>query len=236
MHGNTRTSPLDASIKTRAFGDIVTEVVESLAVHAQEGSRLGGVHLELTGEVDARGESVTECVGGSMELSAEDLSRRYMVSRQACQHATMRSHDVLDALRPTPQLRAIPRHRLPALPLAASSETGSGSFTEPPATYSAGPPAVARATAAATPDSGEWSSGGARDGGTDLGRARARHCQPAVSVRKGNANVSCSWCAGMPARLARLRRVRPVLCQHGRSGRLRGSVVLVILAVLSENA
>lgn len=80
MHGNTRSSPLDASVKTRMFGDIVTEVSETLQVHALEGSRLGGVHLELTGEVNKNGESVTECVGGSMELGEEDLGRRYLVS------------------------------------------------------------------------------------------------------------------------------------------------------------
>ncbi|PWN45532.1 phospho-2-dehydro-3-deoxyheptonate aldolase [Ceraceosorus guamensis] len=78
MHGNTRSSPLDPSIKTRRFGDVVTELVESLQVHAAERSRLAGVHLELTGEVNAKGESVTECVGGSMELSDEDLGRRYL--------------------------------------------------------------------------------------------------------------------------------------------------------------
>ena len=35
------------------------------------GSRLGGVHLELTGE------DVTECMGGARELTEVDLERAY---------------------------------------------------------------------------------------------------------------------------------------------------------------
>ena len=35
------------------------------------GSRLGGVHLELTGE------NVTECLGGARELMEADLERAY---------------------------------------------------------------------------------------------------------------------------------------------------------------
>lgn len=73
MHGNTVSSPLNPNVKTRMFSDIVTELASSLRIHAEENSRLGGVHLELTGD-----EGVTECIGGSMELSDEDLSRRYL--------------------------------------------------------------------------------------------------------------------------------------------------------------
>jgi 3-deoxy-7-phosphoheptulonate synthase len=40
-------------------------------VHASEGSLLGGVHLELTGE------HVTECTGGARGLTDEDLARDY---------------------------------------------------------------------------------------------------------------------------------------------------------------
>jgi 3-deoxy-7-phosphoheptulonate synthase len=79
MHGNTRSSPSDPSLKTRAFGDILTELTEQLAVHSQHGSRLGGIHLELTGEVDEQGESVTECTGGAMGLADEQLKMRYRV-------------------------------------------------------------------------------------------------------------------------------------------------------------
>lgn len=40
-------------------------------IHASNGSRLNGVHFELTGD------AVTETVGGSMELTEEDLARNY---------------------------------------------------------------------------------------------------------------------------------------------------------------
>ncbi|MBL6751002.1 MAG: 3-deoxy-7-phosphoheptulonate synthase class II [Nevskia sp.] len=69
MHGNTQT--LASGVKTRAFADILTEVERAFAVHAQCGSRLGGVHLELTGE------DVTECLGGARDLSETDLARAY---------------------------------------------------------------------------------------------------------------------------------------------------------------
>ncbi|PWN46823.1 DAHP synthetase [Violaceomyces palustris] len=74
MHGNTVISPSDPSgqLKTRAFGDIISELVSSLEIHSQEGTRLGGVHLELTGDED-----VTECYGGSMRLGPEELERNY---------------------------------------------------------------------------------------------------------------------------------------------------------------
>ena len=69
MHGNTETTP--AGIKTRRFDKIVTELEESFELHAQLGSRLGGVHVELTGE------DVTECIGGARGLSEADLERAY---------------------------------------------------------------------------------------------------------------------------------------------------------------
>ena len=43
-------------------------------MHAAAGSRLGGVHLELTGE------NVTECLGGARELTETDLERAYLSS------------------------------------------------------------------------------------------------------------------------------------------------------------
>ncbi|QSZ28687.1 hypothetical protein DSL72_003187 [Monilinia vaccinii-corymbosi] len=69
MHGNTRST--SAGIKTRQFTDIFSELRETLAVHRQEGSYLGGVHLELTGD------AVTECIGGSECLAEEDLPLNY---------------------------------------------------------------------------------------------------------------------------------------------------------------
>jgi len=69
MHGNTRFT--SAGRKTRRFDDIVDEVDQAFDLHAGLGSRLGGVHVELTGE------NVTECVGGARGLAAEELDRDY---------------------------------------------------------------------------------------------------------------------------------------------------------------
>jgi 3-deoxy-7-phosphoheptulonate synthase len=67
MHGNTQTT--QAGIKTRNFDDILHEVNASFDVHQAEGSWLGGVHFELTGQ------DVTECTGGGVK--EDELSRRY---------------------------------------------------------------------------------------------------------------------------------------------------------------
>jgi 3-deoxy-7-phosphoheptulonate synthase len=69
MHGNTETTP--AGIKTRRFDNIVAELEQSFEVHTGLGSRLGGVHFELTGE------DVTECIGGARGLAEIDLERAY---------------------------------------------------------------------------------------------------------------------------------------------------------------
>jgi 3-deoxy-7-phosphoheptulonate synthase len=69
MHGNTETTA--AGVKTRRFDQILAELEESFAVHNQHGSRLGGVHVELTGE------DVTECIGGARGLAEVDLERAY---------------------------------------------------------------------------------------------------------------------------------------------------------------
>ncbi|KAI4865474.1 DAHP synthetase [Hypoxylon rubiginosum] len=69
MHGNTHATA--SGVKTRRFGDIFTELSETLRVHREEGSYLGGVHLELTGD------AVTECLGGSEGLDEDDLSTNY---------------------------------------------------------------------------------------------------------------------------------------------------------------
>ncbi len=69
MHGNTlRTTH---GVKTRHFRHIATEVQHSFALHRAHGSRLGGVHLELSGD------NVTECLGGQDNLQASDLERAY---------------------------------------------------------------------------------------------------------------------------------------------------------------
>lgn len=69
MHGNTETT--SNGYKTRRFDTIRRELELSFGIHAGLGSRLGGVHLELTGE------DVTECLGGARELTEIDLERAY---------------------------------------------------------------------------------------------------------------------------------------------------------------
>ncbi|GFZ48017.1 Phospho-2-dehydro-3-deoxyheptonate aldolase [Saitozyma sp. JCM 24511] len=67
----------DPSLKTRHFVDVIHEITRSMEIHREKGTILGGVHLELTGEVNEDGYSVTECIGGSMELEDKDLSFNY---------------------------------------------------------------------------------------------------------------------------------------------------------------
>ena len=69
MHGNTRFT--EGGIRTRTFDDILRELDQAFDIHRAHGSRLGGVHVELTGE------AVTECVGGARGLSEDDLHRDY---------------------------------------------------------------------------------------------------------------------------------------------------------------
>ena len=70
MHGNTRVVA-GSGLKTREFDDILCEIRATFAVHRAAGSRLGGVHFELTGE------NVTECTGGPEKLLEHHLPRRY---------------------------------------------------------------------------------------------------------------------------------------------------------------
>ncbi len=69
MHGNTRST--NSGHKTRHFDDILGELRSSIRIHRECGSRLGGVHLELTGE------NVTECIGGAGGLTEDDLHTAY---------------------------------------------------------------------------------------------------------------------------------------------------------------
>jgi 3-deoxy-7-phosphoheptulonate synthase len=69
MHGNTETT--GNGYKTRRFGNIRSELEQAFELHAAAGTRLGGVHLELTGE------DVTECLGGARQLTETDLVRAY---------------------------------------------------------------------------------------------------------------------------------------------------------------
>ncbi|KAH0974152.1 hypothetical protein GBA52_016051 [Prunus armeniaca] len=69
MHGNTIKAP--CGLKTRPFDAIRAELRAFFDVHEQEGSYPGGVHLEMTGQ------NVTECIGGSKTVTANDLTSRY---------------------------------------------------------------------------------------------------------------------------------------------------------------
>lgn len=69
MHGNTFST--DSNVKTRNFDDIIGEIRKTFAIHRQQGTYLGGVHLELTGD------NVTECVGGAKGLHEGELHRNY---------------------------------------------------------------------------------------------------------------------------------------------------------------
>jgi 3-deoxy-7-phosphoheptulonate synthase len=69
MHGNTESTL--GGYKTRRLENVQKELELAFAVHEALGSRLGGVHLEMTGE------DVTECTGGARGLSDTDLARAY---------------------------------------------------------------------------------------------------------------------------------------------------------------
>ena len=69
MHGNTETA--SNGKKTRHFDNILREVKEFFAVHRAEGTHPGGVHFEMTGQ------EVTECIGGSTEITVDNLNERY---------------------------------------------------------------------------------------------------------------------------------------------------------------
>ncbi|MCA1714898.1 MAG: 3-deoxy-7-phosphoheptulonate synthase class II [Gammaproteobacteria bacterium] len=69
MHGNTEATA--NGYKTRRFANIRSELEQAFDLHAAAGTRLGGVHLELTGE------DVTECTGGARDLTDRDLERAY---------------------------------------------------------------------------------------------------------------------------------------------------------------
>jgi 3-deoxy-7-phosphoheptulonate synthase len=69
MHGNTEATA--SGRKTRPFARIVAELRGCFAVHAAEGSHLGGMHIEMTGK------DVTECTGGAQRIDEAALGIRY---------------------------------------------------------------------------------------------------------------------------------------------------------------
>ena len=69
MHGNTVKA--GTGYKTRHVDAILSEVGSFFDVCYGEGAIPGGVHFEMTGQ------NVTECLGGSQEISEADLHSRY---------------------------------------------------------------------------------------------------------------------------------------------------------------
>ncbi|PAF53529.1 3-deoxy-7-phosphoheptulonate synthase [Helicobacter sp. 13S00482-2] len=69
MHGNTIKA--SSGYKTRVFDSVLSEVKSFFEIHKAEGSHAGGVHLEMTGQ------DVTECVGGSQEITEAGLGCNY---------------------------------------------------------------------------------------------------------------------------------------------------------------
>ncbi len=69
MHGNTYQTA--AGTKTRDYHQVFAELELAFELHRQHHSRLGGVHLELTGD------NVTECIDGTSIISESDLAKNY---------------------------------------------------------------------------------------------------------------------------------------------------------------
>ncbi len=69
MHGNVVKA--GNGYKTRPFERILGEVRGFFAVHRAEGTHGGGIHIEMTGQ------NVTECTGGAMDVSEQNLADRY---------------------------------------------------------------------------------------------------------------------------------------------------------------
>jgi len=69
MHGNTFS--VLSGRKTRRFEVITEEISGFVRAHKIEGTWPGGIHLEFSAD------DVTECIGGSMGISSENLDQRY---------------------------------------------------------------------------------------------------------------------------------------------------------------
>jgi 3-deoxy-7-phosphoheptulonate synthase len=69
MHGNVIKAA--NGYKTRPFDRILAEVRGFFAVHRAEGTYAGGIHAEMTGQ------NVTECTGGMIDVTEQDLQDRY---------------------------------------------------------------------------------------------------------------------------------------------------------------
>ena len=69
MHGNTKKT--EAGLKTRNFDSILSELEQSIDIHKDMNSTLGGVHVEVCGQ------NVTECTGGARGLDEQGLGDAY---------------------------------------------------------------------------------------------------------------------------------------------------------------
>ena len=115
MHGNTFEAP--SGHKTRRFDDVLDEVKGFFEVHRALGTHPGGIHIELTGD------NVTECVGGSDEIVADDLHQRY---ETACDPRLNRSQslDLAFTVAESYRRRELSPRRQPRRPPARSEPAG----------------------------------------------------------------------------------------------------------------
>ena len=99
MHGNTREG--STGHKTRSYDDVADEVLGFFQVHQALGTVPGGIHVELTGD------DVTECVGGTLGVTEDQVGDRY---ETACDPRLNRSQslelafDVADYLLDRPRV------------------------------------------------------------------------------------------------------------------------------------
>ncbi|HEY1934650.1 MAG TPA: 3-deoxy-7-phosphoheptulonate synthase class II [Acetobacteraceae bacterium] len=103
MHGNTVST--GSGRKTRSFDRIIAEVRAFFAIHAAEGTRPGGLHLEMTGK------DVTECLGGAQEIAEADLERCYQTQCDPRLNGTQAlevAFIVAELLRDRRELRRLP--------------------------------------------------------------------------------------------------------------------------------
>lgn len=98
MHGNTVKA--SSGYKTRAFNQVLSEVRSFFEIHKAEGTHAGGIHLEMTGQ------DVTECIGGSQEITEEGLACNYntqcdprLNSTQALEMAFLIAEELKGALK-----------------------------------------------------------------------------------------------------------------------------------------
>ena len=70
VHGNTVTA--SNKLKTRKFDDVLSECTKALQIHRENGSVLGGIHLEMSGQ-----KTITECTGGQCGLDEDMLTQNY---------------------------------------------------------------------------------------------------------------------------------------------------------------